>query len=29
MPESSFEIAFSDLAHASLAEKVPGLMEYL
>jgi hypothetical protein len=29
MPDSSFEIAFSDLAHASVAEKAPGLMEYL
>ena len=29
MPDSNFEIAFSDLAHASVAEKAPGLMEYL
>lgn len=29
MADSSFELALSDLAHASLADKAPGLMEYL
>lgn len=29
MPDAAFESAFSELAHASLREKAPGLMEYL
>ncbi len=29
MPEAEFERAFSDLAHASLRDKAPGLMDYL
>lgn len=29
MPDSSFQTAFADLAHASMAEKVPMLMEHL
>lgn len=29
MPDSTFEAAFSELAHANLRDKAPGLMEYL